>query len=206
MSGKSSKSTRRHFLQGSALSATGAALGMNTLAGTEAPAPPATKKSRIVMSRPATITVVSYPPLPKDEPDRLNKTLQRMGEYIDQAGQFGGDLIAFPETCNHLDDWGPGMFEPLDGPTVTALSKKAKQNKYYKIVKSWFSKKRGPAIIFIFALTPLPDDVVGVVCGAIKYDVKKFFLATLAGKIILHVALAYAGLYGIDIIRSIFFA
>ena len=85
-------------------------------------------------------------------------------------------------------------------------AKKAKQNKYYKIVKSWFSKKRGPAIIFIFALTPLPDDVVGVVCGAIKYDVKKFFLATLAGKIILHVALAYAGLYGIDIIRSIFFA
>lgn len=133
MSGKSSKSTRRHFLQGSALSATGVALGMNTLAGTEAPAPPATKKSRVVMSRPATITVVSYPPLPKDEPDRLNKTLQRMGEYIDQAGQFGGDLIAFPETCNHLDDWGPGMFEPLDGPTVTALSKKAKQNRIYVV-------------------------------------------------------------------------
>lgn len=81
-----------------------------------------------------------------------------------------------------------------------------KEHKYTKLVKRWFAKKKGPAIIFIFALTPLPDDIVGVVCGAIKYDVKKFFLATLAGKILLHIALAYAGLYGLEIIRSLFFA
>ena len=56
-----------------------------------------------------------------------------MGEYIDQAAQFGSDLIAFPETCNHLEDWGPGMFEPLDGPTVAALSTKARQNRIYVV-------------------------------------------------------------------------
>ena|SRR3989338_2768909 len=81
-----------------------------------------------------------------------------------------------------------------------------KENKYSKLVKKWFRRKRGMAIIFIFALTPLPDDIVGIVCGAIKYDVKKFFVATLAGKIILHIALAYAGLYGIEIIKLLFFA
>ena len=81
-----------------------------------------------------------------------------------------------------------------------------KENKYSKLVKKWFSRKKGPVIIFLFALTPLPDDIVGVICGAIKYDVKKFFVATLAGKIILHIALAYAGLYGLEIIRHLFFA
>ena len=81
-----------------------------------------------------------------------------------------------------------------------------KENKYSKLVKKWFRRKRGMAIIFIFALTPLPDDIVGIVCGAIKYDVKKFFVATLAGKIILHIALAYAGLNGIEIIKLLFFA
>src|SRR3989338_2753667 len=86
------------------------------------------------------------------------------------------------------------------------ISKKKKENKYSKIVKKWFAKKRGAAIIFIFAITPLPDDIIGIVCGAIKYDVKKFFAATLAGKIILHIVLAYAGLYGIEIIKLLFFA
>ena len=81
-----------------------------------------------------------------------------------------------------------------------------KENKYSKLVKKWFSRKKGPVIIFLFALTPLPDDIVGVICGAIKYDVKKFFVATLAGKILLHIALAYAGLYGVELIRMLFFA
>jgi len=76
--------------------------------------------------------------------------------------------------------------------------------------RKWFSVKRlrkffhhkyyGPAVIFIFAVTPLPDKIIGFVCGAIKYDAKKFFLFTLIGKIILHIILAYIGFYGIDIL------
>lgn len=89
---------------------------------------------------------------------------------------------------------------------ISGKKRSKEQGKYLKLVRGWFRKKRGIAIIFIFAATPLPDDIVGIVCGAIKYDVKKFFVATLAGKILLHIALAYAGLYGIEFIRLLFFA
>ncbi len=81
-----------------------------------------------------------------------------------------------------------------------------KEGRYPKLVRKWFAKKRGAAVIFIFAVTPLPDDIIGIVCGAIKYDVRKFFITTLAGKILLHIALAYAGLYGFEIVRRLFFA
>lgn len=134
MIGESNKSTRRELLRNSALSATGAVLGMNALAAAPAvQTPPAPKGSRTLMSRPATITVVSYPPFPATEPDRLNKTLRRMGEYIDQAAQLQSDLIAFPEICNHLGESPEWVFEPLDGPTVTALSRKAAEKKIYVV-------------------------------------------------------------------------
>ena len=127
----SSESTRRDFLQGSALSAAGVTLGINASAGSAFPSAP--EQSRTLMSRPATITAVSYPTLPGGEPDRLNKTLRRMGEYVDQAGQLKSDLIIFPEICNHLGESGAWTFEPLDGPTVTALSQKARQNRIYVV-------------------------------------------------------------------------
>ncbi len=73
-----------------------------------------------------------------------------------------------------------------------------KERKWIKILKEWFQKKYGPLIIFLFAITPLPDDIVGIFCGAIKYDIKKFFVATLLGKIILSLILAYVGFYGWD--------
>src|ERR1700733_8044309 len=123
MNSESSKPTRRHFLQNSAVSATGAVLGVNALAAAHVASAPAAKASRSLISRPATITVVSYPPLPKDEPERLNKTLRRMTDYIDQAAQLGSDLVAFPEICNHYGESPEWVFESLDGPTVTALSR-----------------------------------------------------------------------------------
>lgn len=135
MTNESSKSRRREFLQNSAVSASGLVLGMNAFGAPQVQLAPPAKESRALMSRPATITVVSYPPLPGDEPNRLDKTLERMGGYVDQAAQFKSDLIAFPEISNHLgmsDPWA-WVFEPLDGPTVTALSKKARENKIYVV-------------------------------------------------------------------------
>ena len=106
---------------------------MNALAAREVQSAPATNESSTLISRPATITMVSYPPLPNDEPDRLNRTLQRMGMYIDQTAQFKSDLMAFPEICNHFGESAPWVFEPLHGPTVTALSKKARGNRIYVV-------------------------------------------------------------------------
>jgi len=39
--------------------------------------------------------------------------------------------------------------------------------------------------VFLFAALPLPDDILYVPVGAMKYSVKKFFTALLAGKIII---------------------
>ncbi|HEA84402.1 MAG TPA: hypothetical protein ENI04_00235 [Candidatus Wildermuthbacteria bacterium] len=55
----------------------------------------------------------------------------------------------------------------------------------------WFEKINGFTIIVLFAATPLPHDVVGIFAGVIEYDIKKFFLATLIGKFLMFLVLAY---------------
>lgn len=79
------------------------------------------------MSRNATISLVNFHvQLPSDEPDRLAKTLRQMGEHVDQAAALKSDLVAFPEVCTMCGTTNPWACEPLDGPTISAMSKKAK--------------------------------------------------------------------------------
>ena len=85
------------------------------------------------MTREAKISLVSFPTLPADEPNRLDKTLARMGTSVDQAAALGSDLVAFPEICNHLGAKDPWQFEPLDGPTVGGMSRKAKEHGIYVV-------------------------------------------------------------------------
>ncbi len=47
--------------------------------------------------------------------------------------------------------------------------------------------------VFIFAVTPLPDDVYVIPMGIIRLPFWRFFLANLAGKIVLSVGVAYLG-------------
>lgn len=79
-----------------------------------------------------------------------------------------------------------------------------KQHKYFQKGKEWFEKGRGFLIILIFAVTPLPFDVVGILSGILNYDFKKFLLATFLGKMIKYLALALAGFYGIGWILKFF--
>jgi membrane protein YqaA with SNARE-associated domain len=64
--------------------------------------------------------------------------------------------------------------------------------------------KYGPLIIVLFALTPLPDDLLLVPLGMMKYDTKTLALSVLIGKIFLALVLAYAGLYGVEYFSMIF--
>ena len=79
-----------------------------------------------------------------------------------------------------------------------------KWKKWIKKTELLFQKYGGFWIIMIFAATPLPDDIVGIIGGTLKYPIKKFFIASLIGKIILGLILAYAGFYGIGWILNIF--
>ncbi|MHC4644761.1 MAG: carbon-nitrogen hydrolase family protein [Planctomycetota bacterium] len=87
----------------------------------------------VLIRRKATISLVSLPTLPRAEPDRLNKTLANMGRHIEEAAALGSDLVAFPEIANYLGAERPWRFEPLDGPTITAISKKARQHSIYVV-------------------------------------------------------------------------
>jgi len=74
---------------------------------------------------------VNYPPLPPEEPDRLARTLEHMGAFVDQAAATRSDLVAFPEICNTVGAAEPWQFEPLDGPTIAAMTAKARQHRLY---------------------------------------------------------------------------
>jgi membrane protein DedA with SNARE-associated domain len=51
----------------------------------------------------------------------------------------------------------------------------------------------GAGAIFLFAATPLPFDLAGIVCGTLKFDLRLFFLLTFAGKTTLSLLMAYTG-------------
>lgn len=73
-----------------------------------------------------------------------------------------------------------------------------KYSKRLKEIKKMFKKYGSIVWIIILGATPLPDDVVGIFCGIIRYDFKKFFIAAFIGKLILYSILAFSGYYSIN--------
>jgi len=70
--------------------------------------------------------------------------------------------------------------------------------------EDWFKKGRGFLFIVIFAATPLPDDITGILGGMFNYDLRKFLLASFLGKTAMNLLLALAGFYGINWVMSVF--
>jgi len=56
-------------------------------------------------------------------------------------------------------------------------------------------KKYGAAAAFVAAATPIPDDIIFVPLGLSKYNPKRFFIATLSGKIILSYVIVFISHY-----------
>jgi uncharacterized membrane protein YdjX (TVP38/TMEM64 family) len=72
---------------------------------------------------------------------------------------------------------------------------KRREDRWFRKAKEWSEKRGIFPVIILFAATPLPYDIIGILCGVIKYDLRKFFLATLIGKLIISVLIAWAGFY-----------
>jgi len=64
--------------------------------------------------------------------------------------------------------------------------------------------KFGPITIFIFALTPLPDDLLFIPLGIMRYNLVKAFIPALIGKFCMSLIIAYSGRLSLQIIRDIF--
>jgi len=69
------------------------------------------------------------------------------------------------------------------GANLALNTEKRKQLEIFRKM----SRKYGMIAIFLFALTPLPDDVLYFPIGVGKFDFKRFFIANLAGKVTLSV-------------------
>lgn len=65
-------------------------------------------------------------------------------------------------------------------------------------------QKYGMSIIFLFAITPLPDDLILIPLGMLRYNLKKALVAMFAGKFLMCTAIAYAGKYSYSLIMDVF--
>lgn len=62
----------------------------------------------------------------------------------------------------------------------------------------------GVAAIFLFALTPLPDDLLIIPLGIMRYNPVKFLIPCILGKTLMCLILALGGRFSIGLIRSVF--
>ena len=61
-------------------------------------------------------------------------------------------------------------------------------------IRLLFNRYKPDVIVFVFATVPLlPIDAMGIFCGAIRYNWKRFLVIVSIGKIIKFTALAFAG-------------
>ena len=95
----------------------------------------------------------------------------------------------------------------LTGYALGKGSGKLIEKKYKKVLKKykkWFERDRTFLLIVLFAATPLPDDVVGLLCGVFNYNLKKFVLASFIGKFAMNLLLALGGFYGLRWVLTLF--
>jgi membrane protein YqaA with SNARE-associated domain len=65
-------------------------------------------------------------------------------------------------------------------------------------------KKYGPITIFVFALTPLPDDLLFIPLGVMRYSLLQAFIPALLGKFFSNLIIAYSGRLSLQIIGNLF--
>ena len=65
-------------------------------------------------------------------------------------------------------------------------------------------KKYGPIAIFIFALTPLPDDLLFIPLGVMRYSLLRAFIPAILGKFFSNLIIAYSGRLSLEIVKTLF--
>lgn len=116
---------RREFLKDSAVGLPAMTMGLGAAANatslgaargsTAAPHPDA-------IGRPVRLVSIGFPA------GRLST--EQIANLVDQEGAKGTDIIVLPETCRGQNETSE---EPLDGPTITAVARLAKQHSTYVV-------------------------------------------------------------------------
>ncbi len=77
------------------------------------------------------------------------------------------------------------------------------KSKVYTRVEGWVARW-GWLAVFLLSIVPIAFDVVGIIAGALRMPVWKFFLACWLGRTIAYVTVAYLGAWGFDMIFNWF--
>jgi membrane protein YqaA with SNARE-associated domain len=85
------------------------------------------------------------------------------------------------------------------GRTIASEERRRKMDYFLR-----FFRRYGAVTVFIFALTPLPDDLLFIPLGIMRYNFLKAFIPCLLGKTIMCFALAYGGYFSIGFIEAVF--
>jgi membrane-associated protein len=83
-----------------------------------------------------------------------------------------------------------GYYLGVGGGTIKIV-KRSRLTKFF--IK--FFEKAGFLTILVTAFIPFPFDIIGILAGISRYDVRKFLLATAIGKIFKALLVAYAGYF-----------
>jgi uncharacterized membrane protein YdjX (TVP38/TMEM64 family) len=122
---------------------------------------------------------------------------------------LGNSTVIIPAPVILTTFIGGGIYNPIAVGLITALgatigeltgymagyggTATIKEDKKYKKIQHWIEKK-GFLTISILAAIPNPlFDLAGIVSGVTQYPLKKFFLATLLGKSIKFIVVAFIG-------------
>lgn len=92
-----------------------------------------------------------------------------------------------------------GYLVGLGGRKIIAEKYKKKMNLLVKLFN-----KFGPLVVFIFALTPLPDDLIFIPLGVMRYNIIRVFIPALIGKFFMNLIIAYSGRFSVQIIKQAF--
>ena len=85
------------------------------------------------------------------------------------------------------------------GRKIISEKTKKRMEPFQKLVKRY-----GGSAAFVAAATPIPDDLVYIPLGLAKYNPKKFFVATLLGKIVLYYVIVLISHYmGLSLLEPI---
>ena len=85
------------------------------------------------------------------------------------------------------------------GSKIISEKTKKRMKPFQKLVKRY-----GGSAAFVAAATPIPDDLVYIPLGLAKYNPKRFFIATLLGKVVLYYVIVLISHYmGLSLLEPI---
>ena len=115
------------------------------------------------------------------------------------GGQFDIHILALISALTATIAKQIIFYASYGGRRMISEKTKKRMKPFQKLVKRY-----GGAAAFVAAATPIPDDMVYIPLGLAKYNPKKFFVATLLGKLVLCYVLVLVSHYmGLSILEPI---